>query len=127
MTRRYLLRHEVEMALNRGKTVECFLGPCGSAKKPGVRRLSIDLVEGAVVARLFETQDVGNPAFLDLYEFGPLNEALGQDDADEVVSIPSLEECFAIIEKRWPGSSGRLVNERILQNEYADFVAGRAG
>jgi len=93
----------------------------------GSSTLVHNLVDGTVVTRVFETQDVGNPGFLDLYEFGPLNEALGQDEADEIVSFPALDDCLVVIEQRWHGSSSRLVNEGVLQNEYADFVAGRAG
>lgn len=127
MTRRYLLRHEVDAALRRGKSVECFLGSCESVGKLGVRHLSIDVADGAVIARLFETQDLGSPDFLDLYEFGPINGALEQGDADKVVSFPSLDDCLAFMEQRWHGSSGRLVNEGVLESEYADFVAERAG
>ena len=64
MTRRYLLRDEVDGALRRGNSVECFLGSCERAGKPGVRHLSLNLDDGTVVVGLFETQDLGDPAFL---------------------------------------------------------------
>lgn len=126
MTRRYLLKDEVGAALRRGRSVECFLGACGSAGKPGVRLLSMDLADGVFVARLFEMQDLGGPAFLDLYEFAPLDCAVEHGDADQIFSFGSLEECLAFIHQRWPGSSERLVNEGVIQDEYADFVAKRS-
>jgi hypothetical protein len=126
MTRRYLLRDEVDGALRRGNSVECFLGSCERAGKPGVRHLSLNLDDGTVVVGLFETQDLGDPAFLDLYEFGPLNDALGLGDAEQTVRFSSLDECLAFMEDHWPGSSGHLINEGVLQDEYADFLAARS-
>lgn len=78
-----------------------------------------------VVARLFETRDLGGPNFLDLYGFGPLNPDLELDEADQISSFPSLAECLAFMDQRWEGSSARLVNEGVIQDEYADFLAGR--
>jgi len=125
MTRRYLLRDEVAAALRRGKVVECFLGRCEREGKIGVRHLAISSTDEVVVARLFETEDLGGPAFLDLYEFGPINRALEHGEPDQSVSFSSLDECLAFIDERWPASGDRLVNEGVLQDEYADFVANR--
>lgn len=126
MTRRYLLKDEAAAALRRGKTVECFLGRCERAGMRGVGHLSIDMTDEMVVARLFETEDIGSPAFLDLYEFGALNRALEHGEPDQSVSFTSLDECLTFMDVRWPGSSERLVNEGVLQDEYADFVASRS-
>ena len=126
MTRRYLLKDEVAAAFRRGKAVECFLGPCGRAGKPGVRYIAISGNGATVVARLFESQDLGGPEFLDLYEFGPIDPALEHGEPDESVSFPSLDECLTFMDERWAGSSERLVNEGVLQDEYADFVAARS-
>jgi hypothetical protein len=126
MTRRYLLRSEVAAALRRGKVVECFLGRCERDGRIGVRHLALSSTDDVIVAQLFETADLGGPTFLDLYEFGPLNRALEHGEPDQSVSFSSLDECLAFIDKRWPASSDRLVNERVLQDEYADFVANRS-
>lgn len=126
MNRRYLYKDEVAAALRRGKTVECFLGRCERAGTLGVGHISIDITDDMIVARLFETEDMGSPAFLDIYEFGALNRALQQGEPDLIVSFTSLDECLTFMEARWPGSSERLVNEGVLQDEYADFLAGRS-
>jgi len=126
MARRYLLRNEVEGALRRGKTVESFLGGFKDAGGPGIRHISINMNGTAITARFYETADIGDPAFLDIYEFGPLNSSLDHGEADEILDFSSLGDCLDYMEKSWPGSSGRLVSEGVLQDEYADFVAGRS-
>lgn len=125
MTRRYLLKGEVASALHRGKVIECFLGRCERQGKLGVRHLAIGATGPMIIVRLYETQDIGSPAILDLYEFGPLNRALEHGDPDQCFSFSSLDECLTFINQRWPGSGDHLVNEGVLQDEYADFIAGR--
>lgn len=126
MARRYLLRNEVEGALRRGKTVECFLGGFEDAGRPGMRHISLDMDGAAVIARLYESADLGDPALLDIYEFGPLSPSLDLGEADQKLVFLSLDSCLDYMEQSWPGSSSRLVNEGVLQDEYADFVAGRS-
>lgn len=126
MGRRYLTQREVESALQRGRTVECFLGSCTREGIAGVRHVSIGMAGETIEMRLFETVDRGSTEFLDLYEFGPLNVSLAQGEADEVHAFASLKKCLATMEIRWPGSVTRLVNQGVLQDEYRDHIAGRA-
>lgn len=127
MARRYLSVTEAAGALRRGKSVECFLGRCGRNGEPGIRWLSIyPEGEGAVI-RIYESADVGSADFLDVYSFGPLNGELEPDEADEQISTSAEEDCWTILEQRFPGSTARLVNQGMMQDEYADFVANRSG
>jgi hypothetical protein len=81
---------------------------------------------GAIHARLYETADRGSSSYLDLYEFGPLDPEVEYGDADRVEVFGSFGDCLSWMSSRWPGSEGRFVNEGVLQDEYADFVAARS-
>lgn len=122
MGSRYLTFDEAWSALKRGKTVECLLGSCERYGARGIRHASITLVE--VQLRVFDTADKEHAAFLDLYEFGPLDPSLSPGDADEVSAFPTLEACVAVMQARWPERGTRLVNEGVLQDEYGDYIAG---
>ncbi|WP_156402186.1 hypothetical protein [Caulobacter sp. Root1472] len=126
MSRRYLIRDEVDGALRRGRTVECFLGGFQRDGLNGIRRIALSLVDGTVILNLYESRDFGGIVFLDLYVFGPFDANLELDEPDEAMSFIELEDCLGAMEQRWPGSSGRLVNEGVLQDEYADYVASRS-
>jgi len=125
MGRRYLLREEAEASLRRHRSVECFLGDCAREGRPGIRHLSLILENGAIVMRLYETADLGRPDFLDISEFGPLDPDLADGDADEVEKFVTFDDCLQTMRQRWPGSDRRLVNEGIVQDEYADYIASR--
>jgi hypothetical protein len=125
MGRRYLSRLQVESALRRGKTVECFLGPCTRGGVAGIRHASVASIDGKVELHLFESADRGSVTHLDLYEFGPLDASLALGEADQVDAFESLDECLHAMEARWPGSAGRLLNEGMLQDEYRDYIARR--
>ena len=122
MAKRYLLEPEVAVALSRGKAIECFLGACEQAGRPGVRHISIRKLDSRVALQIFETQDLRNLGIFDLYEFGPLNSMLESGEADETLEFPSLKACLAFINHQWPSSIERLVNEGVIQDEYAAFV-----
>lgn len=126
MGRRYLLRDEIEGVLRRGRTVECFLGACERDGKPGVRHVVLSMLDRAVAVRVYDSADRGSPEFLDIDEFGPLDPEVEHGDPDQVIEFASLEECLASMSQRWPGSSGRIVNEGVVQDEYADYVRGRS-
>jgi hypothetical protein len=115
---------EALSALKRGKAVECFLGSCERNGARGIRHASVTLVGDEVQLRVFHTADKGNAAFLDLYEFDPLDSSLSPGDADEVSAFPTLEACAAAVQVRWPERGLRFVNEGVLQDEYRDYIAG---
>ena len=124
MARRYLLVDEIASALRRGKAVECFLGPCRAGDDLGIRWLSLrEAPGGEVCACVFESRDEGSPDFLDVYEFSPLRVELELGEPEERMMFPNLSECLASISERWPEAPARMVNQDVVQDEYADFIA----
>lgn len=123
MSRRYLTSSEAEAAMNRGKSVECFLGSCERDSKPGIKWVSARAGGNGVRVSVYETADLGNEEFIDVYEFGPLNPDLEFEDPDETLNFSSFAEFLSGIENKFSGSTSRLVNEFIIQDEYADYIA----
>lgn len=122
MSRRYLLTDEVGALLRRGTAVEGFLGACSRDGKQGVRWLSLRSSGEDLELRIYESADIGSSEYLDVYEFGPLNSELQIGEADETFSFADLQSCLAALSRRFPGASERLVNQGIIQDEYADFI-----
>lgn len=124
MGRRYLTSEEVEVALRRGKSVECFIGPFLANGRKGVRHLSLSATRTGIEMRVFETADIGSADYLDLYRFGPVSPDVEFGDADLEVTFANLAECLSYLEKGWPGCTHTLVNQGMVQEEYADYLAG---
>ena len=125
MPRRYLTQAEAVSALRRGRAVEAFVGGCSRDDAPGVRWLQIHERAASIELRVYESADIGSEDLLDLYEFGPLDPALEQDAPSELHSFHTFEECVRMIKGRWPGVALKLVNEGIVQDEYADYLRAR--
>lgn len=123
MARRYLSLWEAAGALRRGKAVECFVGKCERNSEPGVRWLSVHQERAGAVIRIYETAVAEDSGSVDLYSFESLNSELDPGEPDEQISVPDLDACWALLEKQFPGSTARLVNEGVIQDEYADFLA----
>ena len=123
MNRRYLNLQEAESALKRGKAVECFVGGCEHNGRAGINWLSIRSSGSGVDVSVYETADLGDESFLDIYEFGPLDPDLELEDANEVISFTSFSEVIKFIEQRFAGSSERLVNELMIQDEYTEYIS----
>ncbi|MCU8058858.1 hypothetical protein L5L78_22215, partial [Shewanella sp. SM34] len=119
--RRYLNLQEAESALKRGKAVECFLGGCERDGRAGIQWLSVRVSKSEIDVSVYETADLGDESFLDIYEFGPLDPDL--EDANEVKSYTSFGQAIEFIEQRFAGSSERLLNEFMIQDEYADYIS----
>lgn len=120
--RRYLSFAEAHAALRRGKAVEVFLGGCSRSDSQGIRWVQIRGLPNGCELRLYETADLGSEDYTDVYEFGPLDPELEQEEADEVRAFSSFEECVKTLETRWPGALSRLTNESMVQDEYADYL-----
>jgi hypothetical protein len=71
----------------------------------------------------YETADIGNEEFLDLYEFGPLNPDLDLDDPEEERVFGDFSTFISELESSFPGSTLKLVNEGVIQDEYLDYLA----
>jgi hypothetical protein len=123
MSRRYLTSSEAEAAMNRGRSVECFLGSCQRESKPGIKWFSVRASGNGIKVSVYETADLGNEDFIDIYGFGPLNPDLKLEDPDEIIEFSSFSEFFSEIEEKFSGSTSKLVNEFIIQDEYADYIA----
>jgi hypothetical protein len=123
MSRRYLNLQEAESALKRGKAVECFLGGCELDGRVGIKWLSIRGAGPQIDVSVYETADLGDESFLDIYEFGPLDPGLELEEANEVISFASFGQAIEFIEQRFTGSSEKLLNELMIQDEYADYIS----
>ncbi|MEW2287381.1 hypothetical protein [Streptomyces sp. NPDC047841] len=71
---RYLAESFIVGALRRGRSVEQFLGPCGSAERPGVRYVEVRATKGPFEVYLHTDEDVGSEGFLDPGEFPPFDQ-----------------------------------------------------
>ena len=85
----------------------------------------MDIDGDRVRLSVFETTDLGDAAFLDLYRFRPLNDDLELGDADQIQTFGSLDSCLDAMETRWPGCTARLVNVGAVQDEYSDYLENR--
>ncbi|MCU8010399.1 hypothetical protein L5M11_23270 [Shewanella sp. SM87] len=103
------------------KAVECFLGGCERDGRAGIQWLSVRVSKSEIDVSVYETADLGDESFLDIYEFGPLDPDL--EDANEVKSYTSFGQAIEFIEQRFAGSSERLLNEFMIQDEYADYIS----
>lgn len=122
MNRRYLNHQEAESALNRGKAVECFLGGCERNGRAGINWLSIRSTDSGVDVSVYESADLGDESFLDIYEFGPLDPDLELEEANEVKTFASFGQAVDFIEQRFKGSSEKLLNELMVPDEYAEYI-----
>ncbi|MFF5020288.1 hypothetical protein, partial [Streptomyces sp. NPDC001165] len=124
---RYLAESFILGALRRGRSVEQFLGPCGSAERAGVRYVEVRVTKGPFEVYLHAVEDVGSESFLDLGEFPPFDpddEASGFGRRLGMAEDPLA--ALQIAEQRVGAERGRWVNEGVVQDEYGDFVrAGR--
>ena len=123
MSRRYLTNNEVEAALCRGKTIECFIGAFSNDGQRGVRHLTLRTIQKRIEVKVFETADLGSPDFLDLGEFGPVNPDVEFGDADLTIAFDDLAACYSYLEHSWPGCTQAFVIEGMVQDEYADYLA----
>ncbi|MFI6899543.1 hypothetical protein ACIBM4_36170 [Streptomyces sp. NPDC050256] len=124
---RYLAESFFFGALRRGRSVEQFLGPCGSGVRPGVRYAEVRPTKTSYVVYLHAVEDIGSENFLDVGEFPPFD----LDDEAGVFGwlLGTAEDPLAALvtaEQRTGAERGRWVNEDVVQDEYGDFVrAGR--
>jgi len=122
MTRRYLSNTEAKTNLNRGKSVECFIGGCGNDNQGGIEWFSISKVKEGYLASIYQTADLGSDEYFDVYSFGPLNENLDYEDADELLRASSFEQVLVLLEQRFKRADFKLVNQFVIQDEYLDYI-----
>ncbi len=125
MVRRYLSLTEAGEVLRRGESVECFVGAIEREGERGIRWLSIRSHGSGVEVAVYESADLGSGNFTDVHEFWPLDDSLEFEDPAQRLTFCTFSEAVKAIESSYPGSASRLVNELVVQEEYADFISSR--
>ena len=120
MTRRYLSKFEISSAVKRGKQVDAFLGAGDITSAPTIRYLSVRGGIDYVTAELWEVEDPRNPDFLDVYSLYSPN---GDDAPDQIFVFASVREALTELDKHFSGVSERFVNQGVVGDEYADYLA----
>ena len=122
MARRYLTTEEAESAIKRGRRIECFVGAFG-VHRAGLLWLSINAgpEDGELTVECYVSADRGGEDFVDVYEFGPLDEALEMDEPDQILRFYDFDSLWVSLAHQFPGSVARLVNEGVIQDVYLDF------
>jgi hypothetical protein len=111
---RYLTQDQIQSALKRGKCVEQLL------ERPAPDRISwLQLRPGEDGVELwrYEVFDDGSAEFLDVYSFTPVEDD-GPENPEEI--YPDASTACAAAETLFTSTSGKWVNESIIQDEYRD-------
>jgi hypothetical protein len=124
---RYLIPAFIRSALNRGCTVEQFLGGFMDGEEPALRwielRSEVDgELDGGVELWVYEVYDQGSEALLDLYDFTPLDGDAGEEPA---ARADTLDEALALAEARFGAATDRWVHPGVIQDEYGDWLRSR--
>ena len=115
--RRYLILPEVESALNRGKSVEVFLGRINEDPEI-ISWLSIEKSGRYIVVTQYDVYDEGDVEFIDIYSFSYVD-----PDMDfEEYSFDDLDEAVAFIKTRFNLNEINIVNAGVVQEEYRDLL-----
>jgi hypothetical protein len=120
---RYLAQPLMTTSLNRGKSVECFLGGGQRGDTPTIRWVSIRRNGDQIEATLWEAEDVGNAEYLDIYSFPTVG-----DEPDHPIaraSFTGLQDAIAHARTVWGADPKRFVNQGVIQDEYADYFGSR--
>lgn len=98
-------------------------GPAPAVGRSGIKWLSASRHSEKVRLAVYETADIGSEESLDLYEFGPLNPELELGEPEEEQVFGNLSVFISELETSFPGSTLKLVNEGVIQDEYLDYLA----
>lgn len=118
---RHLAPSALQSTLSREASIEAFLGGSHRDGRPTIRWISVCSHAGRVVVRCFEAYDPRDPGFLDVYELTGVGEL--PDEPVEERAFSSLEEALAFVESHHGIGRDRFVNEGVVQDEYADYLA----
>lgn len=116
---RHVTLEQAARTLRRGKEVQQLLPSEPHDGRPTVRRLAIGPEDESFVVRLHRVFDPGDPAFLDISEFEPVdaNEEVGEGVE---VARDSLPEGALATAAQHGAVPDRWVNQGLVENEYAD-------
>lgn len=114
-------------ALRRGRSVEQFLGPVGSAEHPGVRYAEIRAARTSYEVYVHAVEDVGTENLVDLNVLPPFDEDAEEEDFGQLLGTTEDPQDALVLAEECTGAvRGRWVNQGVVQDEYRDFVrAGR--
>ncbi|KAB8180908.1 hypothetical protein FKV24_012060 [Lysobacter maris] len=119
---RHLLSIDIFAALQRGRSVEQFLGssPSGAGH---IRHVELRPSGGLIEIWVYDVEDIGDEGHLDLYTF-PNVEPDGP--SDPAATFPDPQAAVAYASASLAADSNRWVNLGVAQSEYLDYVrAGR--
>ncbi|MFE2558596.1 hypothetical protein ACFXGT_21735 [Streptomyces sp. NPDC059352] len=122
---RYLAESFILGALQRGRSVEQFLGPSGSPERLGIQWVEIQPVRGTYEVYLHAALDC-EPLTGDLVSLPPLFDSDEEDFGlllatmnDPLAALDAAETPTGAVRNRW-------VNQSMAGDEYRDYVvAGR--
>ena len=115
---RHLTQSQIESALKRNKSVECFLGATAEGQ---ISWLSLTPNFGAYELWRFDAFDDGSEDYLDVYSF----EMVEPDFLDPLRVFDGVSEALAYAEENHSADKSRWVNEALVQDEYADLLASK--
>lgn len=116
---RYIAAAFHEVTLNRGKSLEQFLGAGHSCSELTVSWIELRPVLQGIEVWHFEVPDSGSLQFADIYEFG-------SDDSEPVALLGSASEALALVYSQFGASPEYWVNMSVIGDEYLDYLsAGR--
>jgi hypothetical protein len=117
---RYLDQTSLTSTLNRGKSLEQFLGGVVLAGGTGIRWLELRPVSEGIEVWDFTAPDIGHENNLDFYEFG------SDEDGTLAAIVPSPSEALAFAQEHLGALPFRWLNQFVAQDDYRDFIsAGR--
>ena len=117
---RFLQGTFIEGSLERGASIEQFLGGGVLNDQRIIRWIEIRPTRSQYEVWLFQVADLGSLDQLDLYEFGT-------DDIEApAFKGQSAREALAFAHAQLGATPERWVNKSVVQSEYEDFIrAGR--
>jgi len=117
---RYLTLNYAQSALNRGKSIEQFIGKVTREGNSGIRFIQITLDSASYQLTTFDVEDIGSEDFLDIYSFPTLIEDEYYDRPS--LEFRSLEDAFTAAHSNYSASSDCWTNAGVVQDEYKDFL-----
>jgi len=115
--RRYLTLSEAQLALDRGKQIEQFLGGHLVDGDPAIRYAVIRPDDNRIAATIYECFESPHPDFYDVGEF----RGVYPDTDPEDLYFDSLEETVSFLKERNGVSTDRFVNQGLVCEEYRDY------
>lgn len=125
MGRRHLTEDEARLALDRGKGVQTLLSRCERFGTSGIRWASLNKHTSGVSVWIFEVQSLPKgQQFVGVDHLSPLNPEIAFGDPDVAWVSLDFEAAVAELKTRFASLPLRFVNEGMIDEEYADYVAG---